>query len=66
MTDTNFSSHNPSHSNLDYNLGQNKMEQQANPPPTTNPPRQIKDETAQKPKRANFLSLIWGGGRGEV
>ena len=37
MTGTNFSSHSPSHSNLDYNLGQNKMEQQANPFPPTSP-----------------------------
>ena len=36
------------------------MEQQATPLP------QIKDKAAQKPKRAIFLSLIWGGGRGEV
>ena len=35
-----------------YNLGQNKMEQQ-------NPSPQIKDEAAQKPKRAIFPS---GGG----
>ena len=27
---------------------------------------QIKDEAAQKPTRTIFLSLIWGGGRGEV
>ena len=33
------------------------MEQQ--PPP---PPPQIKDEAAQKPKRAIFPSLIWGEG----
>ena len=63
MTDTNFSSHDPSHSNLVYNLGQNKMEQQANPLPPL--PRQIKDEAAQKPKRAIFLSKIWGGGWGK-
>ena len=49
-----FSSHSPSQSNLDYNLGQNKMEQQANPPPPPSP--QIKDEASQKPKRAIFLS----------
>ena len=54
MADTNFSSHSPSQSNLDYNLGQNKMEQQANPPPPPSP--QIKDEASQKPKRAIFLS----------
>ena len=37
------------------------MEQQANPPCP-----QTKDEAAQKPKPAIFLSLIWGGGGGEV
>ena len=41
-----------------YNLGRNKMEQQTPIPP------QIKDEVAQKPKRAIFLSLILGGGGG--
>ena len=41
-----------------YNLGQNKME---NPNPH---PLQIKDEEAQKPKRAIFPSLIWGWGWG--
>ena len=40
------------------NLGPNKMEQQTPIPP----PPQIKDEAAQKPKRANFPSLIGGGG----
>ena len=34
------------------------MEQQTPIPP------QIKDEAAQKPKRAIFPSLIWGGGGG--
>ena len=34
----------------DYNLGQNKME-----PQTPIPAPQIKDEAAQKPKRAIFL-----------
>ena len=34
----------------EYNLGQNKMEQQ-----TPIPVPQIKDEAAQKPKRAIFL-----------
>ena len=57
------------------------MEQQANPPhppqikdegaqkpkrAITHPPPQIKDEAAQKPTRTIFLSLIWGGGRGQV
>ena len=37
--------------NLDYNLGQNKMEEQAN-----RSPPQIKDKAAQKAKRAIFLS----------
>ena len=36
------------------------------PPPTPPPPPQIKDEAAQKPTRTIFLSLIWGGGRGQV
>ena len=36
-----------------------KMEQQTPIPP---PPPQIKDEAAQKPKRAIFPSLIWRGG----
>ena len=59
FTGTNFSSH----SNLDYNLGQNKMEQQANRLPPT-PPKKVEDEAAQKPKCAIFLSLIGGGGGG--
>ena len=57
------------------------MEQQANPPhppqikdegaqkpkrAITHPHPQIKDEAAQKPTRTIFLSLIWGGGRGQV
>ena len=58
FTGTNFSSH----SNLDYNLGQNKMEQQANRPPPPTPPKIVEDEAAQKLKRAIFLSLIGGGG----
>ena len=56
FTGTNFSSH----SNLDYNLGQNKMEQQANRLLPT-PPKKVEDEAAQKPKCAIFLSLIGGG-----
>ena len=40
------------------NLGQNKKEQQTPIPP----PPQIKDESAQKPKRSISASLIWGGG----
>ena len=59
FTGTNFSSH----SNLDYNLGQNKMGQQANRLPPT-PPKKVEDEAAQKPKCAIFLSLIGGGGGG--
>ena len=45
-----------------YNLGQNKVAKQTPipPPPYTAP--QIKNEAAQKPKRANFPSLIWRGG----
>ena len=39
------------------------MEQQANPPPPPSP--QIKDEASQKPKRAIFLSQIWGRGWGK-
>ena len=60
FTGTNSSSH----SNLDCNLGQNKMGQQANrlPPPT--PPKKVEDEAAQKPKCGIFLSLIGGGGGG--
>ena len=42
----------------DYNLGENKLEQQTPIPP---PPPQIKDEATQKPKRAIFPS---GGRRG--
>ena len=30
--------------------------------PIAPPPPQIKDEAAQKPKRAIFPFLIWGGG----
>ena len=41
------------------NLGQNKKEQQT---PIPAPPPQIKDESAQKPKRSISASLIWGGG----
>ena len=63
MTDTNFSSHNPSHSNLEYNLEQNKMEEQANrrPPP---PKKKVEDEATQNqnPERAIFLGLIVGVG----
>ena len=61
VTGTNFYSHNPSHSNLDYNLGQNKMEEQASRPP---PPKKVEDEAAQKPKRAIFPALIGGMGGG--
>ena len=58
MTDTNFSSHDPSHSNLDYNLGQNKMEEQANRPPKAPPPK-FEDEAMQY-----FPILHWGVGGG--
>ena len=61
FTGTNFYSHNPSHSNLDYNLGQKKMEEQASRPP---PPKKVEDEAAQKPKRAIFPALIGGMGGG--
>ena len=44
------------HNYSNYNLGQNKMEQHPPPPP------QITDDARLKPKRAIFLSLIWGGG----
>ena len=51
----------------DCSLGQIKMEQQ-----TSHPPKTIKDETTQSPKRAIFPSLIslllllfGGGGGGE-
>ena len=48
-------------SKLDYNLGQNKVEQQTPIPP------QIKDEVVQKPKHAIFPSLILGrGGRLQI
>ena len=60
LTDTNFSSYD---SHLDYNLGQNKMAEQANRTPPPPPP--IKDKAAQKRKRAIFLSQIWGGGWGK-
>ena len=57
---TTYCDHPPSSADCTCNLGRNKMEQQTPNPP--NPPRQIKDETAQKPKRANFPSLLGGGG----
>ena len=51
--------------NLDYNLGQNKMEEQANRSPNPPPPaKKVEDEAAQKPKRAIFLALIVEGGGG--
>lgn len=62
FTGTNFYSHNPSHSNLDYNLGQKKMEEQASRPPP--PAKKVEDEAAQKPKRAIFPALIGGMGGG--
>ena len=46
----------------DYNLGENKLEQQTPIPPPP-PPSQIKDEATQKPKRAIFPS---GGAEGGV
>ena len=51
-------------SNVDYNLGQNRMEQQAPPRSKIN-----QDETAQKPKRTilsiiDFFFLGGGGGGG--
>ena len=58
FTGTNFSSH----SNLDYNLGQDKMGQQADRLLPT-PPKKVEDEAAQKPKCAIFRSLIGGGGK---
>ena len=64
FTGTNFYSHNPSHSNLDYNLEQNKMEEQASRPPTPPPQKIVEDEAAQKPKRAIFPALIGGMGGG--
>ena len=48
------------HNYSNYNLGQNKMEQQTPTPPP--PPPQIKDDARLKPKRAIFLSFFWGGG----
>ena len=47
----------PSTSKRLRRLGENKTEQQT-------PIPQIKDESAQKPKRAIFLSLIYGTGGG--
>ena len=44
----------------DFNLGENKMEQQTPRPPPPHPPH-IKDEATLKPKRAIFPS---GGAEG--
>ena len=43
----------------DYNLGQNKMEQQ-----TPIPPKKIKDEAARRTKTRHFRILDLGGGGG--
>ena len=61
LTDTNVSSHDSSRSNLDYNLGQNKMEEQANRPPKAPPPpkKKFEDEATQY-----FPILHWGRGGG--
>ena len=48
-----------------YNLGQNKTEQQTPIPPLPPPPKsRMKPREAQK--RASFPSLIWGGGEVKV
>ena len=60
LTGTNFSSHDPSHSNVDYNLGQNKMEEQANRPPKPPPPK-FEGEATQY-----FPILYWGRGGGGI
>ena len=44
----------------DYNLGQDKMEQQ---PPLPPPSVKIKDEAARRPKYAILLTLIWEGSK---
>ena len=55
FTGTNVSSH----SNLDYNLGQNKMEQQANrpPPPPPPPPQKSRGLSCAKAKTSYFPIL---------